>query len=119
VIGKPSLRALVLGWLSLDLLLAPEAVLAEPPHAQEVDPFIGTADEGRTFPGATVPFGMLQWSPDTRDEPGGYEYHDNVIQGFSLTHLSGAGCVAFQDIPILPTDQGVTGSPSAEWARYA
>jgi predicted alpha-1,2-mannosidase len=112
-------RACVLACLCLGLVLAPRQALAEPPHVQEVDPFIGTADEGRTFPGATVPFGMVQFSPDTRVEPGGYEYHDSAVQGFSLTHLSGAGCVAYQDFPILPTDAPVTASPAAEWARYA
>jgi predicted alpha-1,2-mannosidase len=113
------LKACFLACLCAGLLVAPRQVSAEPPHGQEVDPFIGTADEGRTFPGATVPFGMVQFSPDTRVEPGGYEYHDSVVQGFSLTHLSGAGCVAYQDIPILPTDLPVTASPAAEWSRYA
>jgi predicted alpha-1,2-mannosidase len=112
-------RAWLLACVCLSLVLPAGPAWAEPPHTQEADPFVGTADEGRTFPGAAVPFGMLQWSPDTRDEPGGYEYHDSVIQGFSLTHLSGAGCVAYQDVPILPTDQAVTGSPPAEWSRYA
>jgi predicted alpha-1,2-mannosidase len=73
--------------------------------AAYVDPFIGTADQGDDFPGADVPFGMVQWSPDTRSRPagGGYSYSDSSITGFSLTHLSGAGCAAEGDVPVLPT----------------
>ena len=71
-----------------------------------VNPFIGTAAKGDTFPGPDAPFGMVQWSPDTtptRPDGGGYDYADSKIQGFSLTHLSGPGCAAEGDIPILPT----------------
>jgi predicted alpha-1,2-mannosidase len=66
---------------------------------------IGTADQGDDFPGADVPFGMVQWSPDTVSRPagGGYSYDDSSITGFSLTHLSGAGCTAAGDVPVLPT----------------
>src|SRR5579875_2034382 len=61
--------------------------------ARYVRPFIGTARYGNTFPGATMPFGMVQWSPDTQSRsPGGYTYADTALRGFSLTHLSGAGC---------------------------
>ncbi|RAG86409.1 alpha-1,2-mannosidase, partial [Streptacidiphilus pinicola] len=75
-----------------------------------VDPFVGTGVGGRwvgridTFPGASVPFGMVQWSPDTPSRPdgGGYAYGDNAITGFSLTHLSGPGCPAQGDLPVLP-----------------
>jgi predicted alpha-1,2-mannosidase len=70
-----------------------------------VDPFIGTTNSADDFPGADVPFGMVQWSPDTPSRPdgGGYEYNDTAITGFSLTHLSGPGCGAEGDIPVLPT----------------
>ena len=80
--------------------------------ASLVDPFVGTGSgpitqgEVGTFPGADVPFGMMQWSPDTapdRVQGGGYDYADTSISGFSLTHLSGAGCSVFGDVPILPT----------------
>lgn len=94
--------------------------------AQFVNPFTGTEAEapdfgtgggaGNTFPGAVVPFGMLQWSPDTvpgkTNSPGGYTYSDTQIRGFSLTHLSGAGCAVLQDFPLLPTTVPVTESPS-------
>jgi predicted alpha-1,2-mannosidase len=82
-----------------------------------VDPFIGTAGEGAVYPGAAAPFGMLQWSPDTRLRGGGYHYDDTTIRGFSLTHLSGAGCPGFQDVPFMPT-LGVPQTP-AEWSKYA
>ena len=60
-----------------------------------VDPFIGTGGHGHTYPGATLPFGMVQLSPDTRvdswDGCSGYHYSDSTIIGFSHTHLSGTG----------------------------
>ena len=76
-----------------------------------VDPFVGTGTgpvtQGYvgTFPGADVPFGMVQWSPDTapdRTQGRGYDYADTKISGFSLTHLSGAGCSVFGDVPDPP-----------------
>jgi predicted alpha-1,2-mannosidase len=64
----------------------------------------GTVGE---FPGADLPFGMIQWSPDTSPNAvqsgGGYAYTDHAVNGFSLTHLSGTGCPSFQDVPVLPT----------------
>ena len=70
-----------------------------------VNPFVGTTNQADDFPGADVPFGMVQWSPDTPSRPdgGGYEYDDSAITGFSLTHLSGPGCPAEGDVPVLPT----------------
>ena len=75
--------------------------------ADYVDPFIGTGAHGHTFPGATVPFGMVQLSPDTRlegwDGCSGYHYDDTVIYGFSHTHLSGTGIADYCDILFMPT----------------
>src|SRR5262245_53946249 len=72
-----------------------------------VDPFIGTGGHGHTFPGATVPFGMVQLSPDTRlegwDGCSGYHHDDEWIYGFSHTHLSGTGCSDYGDILLMPT----------------
>ena len=68
-----------------------------------VDPMIGTANDGNIYPGATVPFGMIQWSPDTSQNF--YYYSDKAIRGFSVTHLSGAGCPLFADMPILPLSE--------------
>jgi predicted alpha-1,2-mannosidase len=78
-----------------------------------VNPFIGTTNGGNTFPGADVPFGMVQWSPDSISRPpgGGYSYVDKSIIGYSLTHLSGPGCQAEGDIPILPTSRPVGRNP--------
>jgi putative alpha-1,2-mannosidase len=72
-----------------------------------VNPFIGTGGHGHTFPGATTPFGMVQLSPDTRtdnwDGSSGYHYSDDVIYGFSHTHLSGTGIPDYCDILLMPT----------------
>jgi predicted alpha-1,2-mannosidase len=71
-----------------------------------VDPFIGTGGHGHTYPGATVPFGMVQLSPDTRldgwDGCSGYHFSDSVIFGFSHTHLSGTGVSDYGDILLMP-----------------
>jgi predicted alpha-1,2-mannosidase len=84
--------------------------------AAAVDPIIGTSGAVDDFPGADVPFGMVQWSPDTPSRPsgGGYEYKDKTVTGFSLTHISGPGCGAAGDIPILPTTGAISGAPSNE-----
>ncbi len=83
-----------------------QIVFASTP-AKYVNPFIGTGGHGHTFPGATVPFGMVQLSPDTRvegwDACGGYHYSDKVIRGFSHTHLSGTGVADYGDILLMPT----------------
>lgn len=72
-----------------------------------VDPMIGTGGHGHTFPGATVPFGMVQISPDTRwenwDGSSGYHYSDKTIMGFSQTHLSGTGAPEYCDVLFMPT----------------
>jgi predicted alpha-1,2-mannosidase len=73
--------------------------------AQLVDTRTWTSGGGNTFPGADVPFGMVQWSPDTlpdRSDGGGYGYADTTLDGYSLTHVSGPGCSAGGDVPILP-----------------
>ncbi|MBI9066843.1 MAG: GH92 family glycosyl hydrolase [Salinivirgaceae bacterium] len=71
-----------------------------------VDPFIGTGGHGHTYPGATLPFGMVQLSPDTRltgwDGCSGYHYSDSIIYGFSHTHLSGTGVSDYGDVLIMP-----------------
>src|SRR5258706_306528 len=83
--------------------------------ARYVNPFIGTGGHGHTFPGATVPFGMVQLSPDTRvdgwDACGGYHYSDSRILGFSHTHLSGTGVADYGDILIIPSTGGITSKP--------
>ncbi len=87
---------------------------------QYVNPFIGTGGHGHTFPGATLPFGMVQLSPDTRidgswDGCSGYHYSDETIYGFSHTHLNGTGCSDFGDIMIMP----FIGKPSLDNKVYS
>lgn len=78
-----------------------------------VDPFIGTAGTGHTYPGATRPFGLVQPSPDTGygdwQHCSGYRWEDAAILGFSQTHLNGTGCSDLGDFLLLP----FTG---AQWA---
>jgi putative alpha-1,2-mannosidase len=84
------------------------AITASPkePLIRYVDPFIGTGGHGHTYPGATVPFGMVQLSPDNGDEGwdwcSGYHYSSDSIAGFSHTHLSGTGIGDWCDISVLP-----------------
>jgi predicted alpha-1,2-mannosidase len=72
-----------------------------------VNPMIGTAEHGHVYPGATVPFGMVQLSPDTRDNTwdgsSGYHYSDDSILGFSHNHLTGTGCPDLGNIMLMPT----------------
>ena len=104
------LRLALLACLSI---LAASPVLAQsaPKTAYEsVDPFIGTGGGGHTFPGAVVPFGMVQLSPDTDILPfkqsyaraAGYRFGDPTILGFSHTHFSGAGHSDLGDILLTP-----------------
>lgn len=89
-------------------------------HTQYVNPFIGTGAvhgslSGNNYPGATVPFGMIQLSPDTREAPdwaqaSGYDYNDQTIYGFSHTRLSGTGASDLIDLLLLPTSNGHTSS---------
>jgi predicted alpha-1,2-mannosidase len=99
-----------IGLIVLPAASSAEAAVTDP--ASLVNPFIGTTNGGDTFPGADAPFGMVQWSPDTPSRPGGggYSYNDSSITGFSLTHLSGPGCAAEGDIPVLPTTGTVNAS---------
>src|SRR4051812_13660534 len=83
-----------------------------------VNPFIGTDGTGNTYPGPSLPFGMIQWSPDTVAN-GFYKYRDSTIRGFSLTRLNGGGCPIFADIPILPTIGAVKVSPATSPTSYA
>ncbi|GGZ83585.1 GH92 family glycosyl hydrolase [Streptomyces echinoruber] len=97
---------------------ATAARAAEPPDGHLTDlvnPFIGTQNEGNTYPGAAVPFGMVQLSPDTGHNTG-YDYAHDHIRGFSLVHLSGVGCGIGGDLPVLPTTGDVT---QTDYAKYA
>ena len=99
---------LLLTSLLLFLLVSlPNHLLfAQKNFVQYVDPFIGTGGHGHTYPGATLPHGMVQLSPDTRldgwDGCGGYHYSDSYIYGFTHTHLSGTGVSDYGDILLMP-----------------
>ncbi len=108
--------------------------IQSPDLIRYVDPMIGTARMGHTYPGATAPFGMVQLSPDTDTIPyavngkytgdvykycAGYQYEDKTIVGFSHTHFSGTGHSDLGDFLIMPTtgklqlDPGTAGKPGS------
>ena len=123
----PVLAALTLGLGTLAPAASAATRTAISKTALVTDPdsyvnnFIGTTNSGDDFPGADVPYGMVQWSPDTPSRPdgGGYEYDDSSITGFSLTHLSGPGCPAAGDVPILPTVGAVDTSATDSFSHTA
>lgn len=132
-------RAEILGMATAVLMMATTAVAADtpPPRAAAaeaayaaVDPFIGTGGEGHTFPGATVPFGMVQLGPDTRIKPraeaydwaAGYRYDDSSIVGFSHTHFSGTGHSDLGDVLLMPVTGELRlerGDPDTPGSGYA
>jgi putative alpha-1,2-mannosidase len=103
---------------------AADALVTDP--ASLVDPMIGTGSGGATvgqvdtYPGATAPFGMMSFSPDTPSRPdgGGYNIDDSSTLGFSLTHMSGPGCDAYGDFAILPTVGGIGADPANATAAF-
>jgi len=108
---------LSLGLFLISAALSASAQSAATPY-DSVNPIIGTDGGGNTFPGASLPFGMVQWSPDTNSDAW-YFYNDKKLFGFSLTHLSGAGCPLYGDFAILPTALPVTRSPGSHFGPYA
>lgn len=86
-----------------------------------VDPFIGTGEHGHTFPGATRPNAMVQFSPDTHligwDASSGYHATDSTIYAFSLTHLSGTGVGDLGDVAVLPYSGADSLKPVARFAK--
>jgi len=90
--------------------------------ASLVNPLIGTGgDAGHTFPGAVVPFGMVQFSPVSAKttSPGGYRYDDPTVRGFALTRLSGAGCANLGAVPIMPLRNPFRQHPAGLTARFS
>lgn len=126
------MRLRVIALLVLAFLACPIAASAGAATdlTRWVDPFIGTDDSnsphpvpggagGSCFPGATVPFGMVQFSPDTpTGSPSGYRYSDRIIQSFSLTHFNGAGCPNNEDLPFLPWIGPIEVSPGTSREAY-
>ena len=126
-------RRLTAGMLAAALCVsgvlasATSAAAAEPDWvtdpASHVNTLDGTGIGGdvvgsiNNFPGATVPFGMVQFSPDTTSTYAGYQYHNDRMTGFSMNHAS-AGCNVFGDIPILPSTGDIGSNPKNATQRY-
>ncbi|MEW9555597.1 GH92 family glycosyl hydrolase [Nonomuraea sp. NPDC050783] len=127
----PAVAALVVGAAfppGMATLTAQDVEMVRDPAAL-VNVFHGTKEAaadfghggggGMTFPGAVLPFGMMQWSPDTvADAGGGYRYEDDRLRGFSMTHLSGAGCTGAQDFPVMPFSGAIGRSPATHGEDY-
>src|SRR3954463_9906617 len=105
------------------------AAQSQPNYIQYVNPLIGTQRMGHTYPGATVPFGSVQLSPDTDEQPysiggkynpetyrycAGYQYDDTTIVGFSHTHFSGTGHSDLGDFLIMPTVSSLKLNPGTQ-----
>lgn len=94
----------ILGILAMTIPASAQPAVRLTAH---VDPFVGTGGHGHTYPGPSLPFGMIQPGPDTRlsgwDGCSGYHYSDSRIFGFSHTHLSGTGIPDYADILLMPT----------------
>ncbi|MFB7778163.1 GH92 family glycosyl hydrolase [Streptomyces bauhiniae] len=116
--GTRRTRLCLAGVMAASALAATPARAAAPSDGHLTDlvnPFIGTQNEGNTFPGAAVPFGMVQLSPDTGHRTG-YDHTQDHIRGFSLVHVSGVGCPIGGDLPVLPTTGEVTATDNARYA---
>ncbi|WP_433893809.1 lectin [Streptomyces sp. CA-111067] len=117
----------LLGAAALPLQSLDSATAASGPQlvkdpAALVNPLIGTSGAVNTFPGPDVPFGMMQWGPDTtpsRAQGGGYEYKSTKISGYSLTHVSGPGCDVAGDLPILPVSGALSGNLSDKTSTFS
>jgi len=111
---KPALLLLPLFFMLIKEASAQRKV----DYTKLVDPFIGTGGHGHTYPGAVLPFGMVQLSPDTRldgwDGCSGYYTTDSLVYGFSHTHLSGTGIPDYCDVLFMPT----TGKPQLNNKDY-
>jgi predicted alpha-1,2-mannosidase len=125
-LARSLVAAVAAGALVGSLMAVPATAAAQPgataAPAALVNPLIGTSGGVHTFPGPDMPFGMIQWSPDTspsRPDGGGYEYDNSQISGFSLTHISGPGCPAYGDIPILPFVGAIPANPGGATANFS
>ena len=113
-----SLKAGCVAFVAMAVLLGSACAQRQDKLAL-VDPFVGTGPDGHTFPGATVPFGMVQLSPDTQIRrfnqsykwASGYRYEDQTIAGFSHTHFSGSGHSDLGDVLLQPISGDVALEP--------
>src|SRR4051812_9261413 len=105
------------------IFLLPLACIAQRDYTKLVNPFIGTGGHGHTYPGASMPFGMMQLSPDTRqadwDGSSGYHYSDSVIYGFSHTHLSGTGIPDYCDLLLMPFVGDIKWNPNEYHSSFS
>ncbi len=112
------LKTAILLLTTFFLLLNEVSAQRKADYTKLVDPFIGTGGHGHTYPGAVMPFGMVQLSPDTRlegwDGCSGYYATDSLVYGFSHTHLSGTGIADYCDVLFMPT----TGKPQLNNKDY-
>ncbi|BBZ49540.1 glycoside hydrolase family 92 protein [Mycobacterium heidelbergense] len=128
LIAVGAIIAIVAVFLAVVAAAPPIAYDGEPElvtnPVDHVDTLIGTGTGGETvgeinnFPGASVPFGMVQYSPDTVGNYSGYNYDNSRSTGFSMTHAS-VGCAAFGDISMLPTTTGIGSQPWNAWEEIA
>ena len=118
-------RAVLLSTLAIIVFFYADSMQSQDPLSL-VNPFIGTANGGNVFPGVTLPFGMVQFSPEASPfrpnrpiaAPGGYEDRATQLRGFSLTNVEGWGCGGGSgDVPLMPITEAVTSSPSSDF-RY-
>jgi predicted alpha-1,2-mannosidase len=134
---SPASQRILAGCAAVLLTAVSLALHPSPAKAADLDltgyvnPFVGTDDSnspnpvgggagGSTYPGAVVPFGMTQFSPDTPSgSPSGYRDSDRTIEEFSLTHFNGAGCPNNEDLSILPVTGALGASPGSSWTSYA
>ncbi|MBC7981230.1 MAG: glycoside hydrolase family 92 protein [Armatimonadetes bacterium] len=105
-------------WIIPALALTVSQANAQESHTSYVRPMIGTSGHGHVFPGASVPFGMVQLSPDTGNEGwdwcSGYHYSDSSIMGFSHTHISGSGRGDLLDVLLMPTTGKIQLDPGSK-----
>ena len=114
-----------LAFAALGLLpsMATTALADTTDYTKYVNPFVGNADNGHTFPGACRPFGMIQTSPVTGAVGwrycSEYVYSDSLIWGFTQTHLNGTGCMDLGDILVMPASGKRTRSWDGYRSRYS
>jgi len=118
IISKHLLFIILIGIMLMNFACSSGQRQASEDLVKYVDPMIGTAGHGHTFPGATTPFGMIQLSPsnDNRawDWCSGYHYSDSVLKGFAHNHVSGGGLGAFGDFLLMPTSGELKLSPGSD-----
>ncbi len=119
---KNLFTAIVILWSLCACNKKPPLPIVTKTPVDYVNPFIGTGGHGHTYPGASMPFGMMQLSPDTRldgwDGCSGYHYTDSLIYGFSHTHLSGTGVSDYGDILLMPAQKPILNNGADGAAGY-